>query len=120
MDLMPTMLELAQVPVPRGHQLDGVSLVPLLLEGRPLPARTLFWGYTGRFAVRHGPWKLVVNQPAADAPKGKAKTKTASAASLFNLEHDVGERTNLAAREPGRIRELHSALAAWRKDVGGP
>src|SRR5688500_1184847 len=67
MDLMPTMLELAQVSLPRGHELDGVSLVPLLLEGKPLSARTLYWGYNGRFAVRQGPWKLVVNQPMNDA-----------------------------------------------------
>ena len=116
MDLMPTMLELAQVPVPRGHKLDGVSLTPLLLEGKPLADRTLFWGYTERFAVRQGPWKLIVNQPAGEAAKGKAK-KDAVGASLFNLASDLSEKTDLSAREPERVRQLEAALAAWRREV---
>jgi arylsulfatase A len=100
-----------------------VSLVPLLLEGKPLPARTLYWGYNSRFAVRQGPWKLVVNQPTNDAEnpkvkKAKAKTETVSVASLYNVDHDIGEKNNLAAREPARFGELQTALAAWKKDVG--
>jgi len=133
MDIMPTLLELAGVPVPAGHRLDGASLAPLLLESRLLPDRTLFWGYTGRYAVRQGPWKLLVNQPAIEATKGKGKGKnkagdgTAAAAPatgpaplLFHLGDDLGEKRNLAAREPGRLRELEAALAAWRKDVTRP
>jgi arylsulfatase A len=117
MDLMPTMLELARVPVPSGHTLDGVSLVPLLLEGKSLPDRTLFWGYNDRFAVRQGPWKLIINQPSDMATKTKAKKKEAIGASLFNLADDPSEKADLSAREPGRVRQLEAALAAWRKDV---
>lgn len=129
MDLMPTMLELAGVSVPAGHRLDGTSLAALLLEARPLPERTLFWGYTGRFAVRQGPWKLVVNQPAGEATKAKGKGKNkagggaaaaAPATAMFHLGDDLGERRNLATREPGRVREMEAALAAWRKDVARP
>jgi arylsulfatase A-like enzyme len=118
MDLMPTMLDLAGVSVLRAHQLDGVSLAPLLLAGKALPTRTLFWGYTERFAVREGPWKLVVNQPSTDAPKAKGKARTMASTALFNLENDLGEETDLAGREPERRRRMEAALAAWRKDVG--
>jgi arylsulfatase A-like enzyme len=129
MDLMPTMLELAGVSVPAGHRLDGTSLAALLLEARPLPERTLFWGYTGRFAVRQGPWKLVVNQPAGEATKAKGKGKNkagggaaaaAPATALFHLGDDLGEKRDLATREPGRVREMETALAAWRQDVARP
>ena len=131
MDLMPTMLDLAKVSVPAGHRLDGTSLVPLLFESRPLPERTLFWGYTGRFAVRRGPWKLLVNQSAGEATKAKGKKKAGSEAAatapaagsatlLFHLGDDLGEKRDLAAREPGRVRELEAALAAWRKEVARP
>lgn len=120
MDLMPTLLEIAKVSVPAGHRLDGVSLAPLLLESKPLPDRTLFWAYGGRFAVRQGPWKLLVNQPAAEAGKAKAKGKAApgmAGTALFHLGDDLGEKHDLAAREPARVRELETALAAWRRDV---
>lgn len=133
MDLMPTMLDLAHVSVPAGHRLDGISLAPLLLESRPLPARTLFWGYTGRYAVRQGPWKLLVNQPAGEATKARERGKNKAgggtaagapaagpATQLFHLGDDVGEKRDLAAREAGRVRELQAALAAWRRDVARP
>jgi arylsulfatase A-like enzyme len=117
MDLMPTLLGLAQVSVPRGHALDGVSLVPLLMEGKPLAARPLFWGHGGRFAVREGAWKLLVNQPPDGAAKMKAKASTTPAVSLYHLSDDLGEKNNLAAGEPERVKRLQAMLATWRKDV---
>jgi len=117
MDLLPTMLALAQVSAPRDHKLDGVSLASLLLAGRPLPARTLFWGHSHRYAVRQGPWKLVVNQAAPDDTKAKKKSAGTPSTALFHLDQDLGEKTNLTAREPARVAQLEAALADWRKDV---
>ncbi len=37
---------------------------------------------------------------------------------LYNLRADLGEATNLAAREPARTKELQAALAAWRERIG--
>lgn len=118
MDLMPTLLELAAAPAPRGLALDGVSLAPLLLASRPLAERTLFWAYGGRYAVRRGPWKLVLNQPGPETPKGKKAAARGPA--LFNLGDDLGEKKDLAAAEPARVRELEAALAVWRQDVNAP
>ena len=119
MDLFPTLAALAGVPLPAGVTLDGTNLAPLLLEGRPLPERTLFWGYQGRYAVRQGPWKLVVNQPAPDAPKGKGKSRSEEAGTrLFHLGEDLGETRDRVADQPAKVRELEAALAAWKRDVG--
>jgi arylsulfatase A len=117
MDLMPTLLELAAVPMPAGHKLDGVSLAPLLFTGKPLAPRTVFWGYNDRFAVREGGWKLVVNQPRDGAAKGKAKKATGSPA-LYDLGVDLGEKNDLADKEPARAEKMATALAAWKQDVG--
>ena len=117
MDLMPTLLELAEVKIPSGHKLDGISLVALLLEAKPPAGRTLYWGYNYGQAVRQGNWKLVVNQPAADAPKGKAKAKGEATTALFDLAQDPEEKNDLAAREPERVRQLAAALATWQRDV---
>ncbi|MBL7222261.1 MAG: sulfatase-like hydrolase/transferase [Candidatus Brocadiae bacterium] len=102
LDVMPTLLELAGVPVPAGHTLDGVSLAPLLLEGKPLGKRQLFWN--GR-AMRDGQWKLVLGGRGGDG------------VGLYDLSKDIGEKTNLAAQHPERVVAMRAAVAAWDKDV---
>ena len=99
LDLMPTMLDLAGAAAPQGHKLDGVSLAPLMLEGKSLGRRQLVWNGT---AMRDGPWKLVT-------AGGKAQ--------LFDLSNDIGEQTDLAARHPDRVREMVAALDAWKQDM---
>ena len=102
LDLMPTVLELAGAKLPEGHQLDGVSLVPLLREGKPLGRRQLFWN--GK-AVRDGQWKLVVGG------------RGAKGVGLYDLSTDIGETTDLADRHPDRVKEMLAALDAWKRDV---
>ena len=87
----------------------GVNLLPLLTEKKTLADRTLFWGYMKQRAVRQGqgPWKLVVNAPGQG-----------SGPALFNLANDQGEKQDLAAAEPARVKAMLSALAAWEKEVG--
>jgi len=118
MDLLPTMLELSGTPAPAGHRFDGTSLASLLLRGEKLAERTLFWGLAGRFAVRRGPWKLIAHPPPAPGENvRKQKAPDDPEVGLFNLDRDLGERNNLAERNPEKVRELQAALAAWRRDV---
>lgn len=108
LDVMPTLLELGGARLPRRHRLDGVSLVGLL-TGRveQLAARTLFWDFQGRAAVRQGPWKLVVGR------KGKGKNTSG----LFRLDNDRAEKQDLANDEPEKAEALRQALMAWRANV---
>jgi len=99
-DLKPTMLELAGVEGPQGHEVDGISLVPLLLKGRSLGERQLFWN--GK-AMRDGAWKLVVQ-----------KEKTL----LYDISNDLGEERDLSDAEPERVEAMVKALDAWKRDVG--
>jgi len=102
LDVMPTMLDLARAKPPAGHKLDGVSLAPLMIQGKSLGQRKLFWD--GR-AMRDGPWKLII---AGRGTKGVG---------LYNLDDDVGERTNIAAKHPARVKQMLAAIEAWKKDV---
>lgn len=97
-DLYPTLWELAGGG-PGVPSLDGVSLVPLLLEGKDLPGRELFWRMRDRAAVRRDQWKLV---RLGDRPL-----------ELFDLSQDLGETENLARAQPGLAAELSDALAQW-------
>lgn len=103
MDLLPTFLELAGMPLPPADgpsALDGVSLVPVLLRGEQITERTLFWQTGDMRAARRGAWKVVIQH---DQP-----------AELYDLSTDLGERNNLAAREPERLRDMLAALATWQ------
>jgi len=97
-DLMPTLLSLAGADAPEG--LEGADLSPLL-RGEPAgPPPALFSSGViekpDMFAVQNGPYKLVVD--------GDQST-------LFDLEADPGETTDVSAREGKVAAELLDALS---------
>ena len=107
MDLSATFVALAGGD-PSGAGFEGMNLLPILRGASPLVERTLFWrvgpAAPQARAVRSGDWKLVV-----EGPKQL----------LFDVARDPGERDELTARHPDRVRRLKAMLDAWEKDVGG-
>ena len=111
-DFFPTLLDIAgcrNAKVPQ--KLDGLSLVPLLKGARfPADRPILFhqpnnWGegsrqapqYTSSTALRQGDWKLIyrhLNQ----------------SFELYNLKKDIGEKENLASREPRKTKEMAAVM----------
>lgn len=105
MDLMPTMIDLANVDAPTDRPFDGISLADELLgKATDHTARELAWEYNGA-AIRRGDWKLVAGGRGVKRPM------------LFDLAKDPGEQNDLADEHADRVAELTKALAAWRKDV---
>jgi len=104
MDLLPTIAALSGASLPEGVQLDGINLLPHLTKSAPLAPRPLFWGYKKSLAVRKGDFKLI-------------SSTDFSKTSLYNLNHDLGETTNVAAQNPEIVQELLKLLKAWDKDV---
>jgi arylsulfatase A len=110
-DWLPTLLDLAGLPMPASP--DAISVAPLLTGRSPAPSRPFFWHFPhynnqgGRpgGAMRDGEWKLVEYYD-ADAPE------------LYRLTNDAGEANNLAAQHPDRVRAMRATLAAWRKEIG--
>lgn len=101
-DLVPTFLDLAGAEA-AGPVLDGVSLVPLLLEGKHPAPRTLFWRMRGKVAVRRDHWKLIQNLN--------------SGAELYDLSRDLGEIRNLAPSRPEIVSGLVEELSDWEREV---
>jgi arylsulfatase len=97
-DLMPTLLSLAGADPPAG--LQGTDLSPLLRAEAGGPAPVLFSsGVIAKpdmFAVQRGRYKLVVN--------GDAST-------LYDLENDPAETTDVSEREAALVAELSELLA---------
>ena len=92
---------LAAAGVTPEEKLDGVDLLPHLLgQNTSAPHDYLCWRAGAQRAIRMGDWKLV-------------QTPRESTAQLFNLKTDLGETTDLAAKEPAKLAELTTRFAEW-------
>ncbi len=102
LDIMPTMLALADAAVPEGHVLDGMNLLPILTEGKSVGDRKLFWN--GK-AMRDGRWKLILEGRGGES------------VGLYDLAKDLGETDNLAATHPDRVERMRQQIKDWLEDV---
>ncbi|QEL16431.1 sulfatase [Limnoglobus roseus] len=110
LDVLPTALAAAGVATKPEWKLEGVDLLPYLTgANKTVPHDALFWRFGGQTAVRQGDWKLVRYDRAVEGGTGP------SAAMLYDLKADIGEATDLAAKDPGRVKELQVAWDAWDK-----
>ncbi|MGH6689881.1 MAG: sulfatase [Longimicrobiales bacterium] len=120
LDVLPTALAAAGVEMQSGWKLDGVNLLPFL-SGRASssPHEALYWRLGGTMAVRKGQWKLVKT---SDGPLQADHTVLSdlSAAELYNLTDDIGETRNLAAAQPGKVKELIEAWQRWNRELATP
>jgi arylsulfatase A-like enzyme len=121
MDILPTALAAAGVEVQPAWKLDGVNLLPYLDGARTEPPHpALYWRFGGQMAIRMGDYKLVKApglQAGSSALAGSANTDHAE---LYNLTKDIGEKEDLAAKEPGKVKELASAWNAWNAELVEP
>ena len=114
MDLTASVLAAAGIPSTPNHPLDGIDLVPLLRRNANVE-RDVFWRIVRpvrqQRAMRSGPWKLLV-----DGAPGSTGADTHLI--LFDLRSDPGERYDLAARYPQRVRRMRALIDTWERDVG--
>ncbi len=113
LDVMPTLLALADVKPSSERPLDGVDLSKLLLKQGDLTSRPLFWASLSNRgarseAMRDGPWKLVVQHPRAK-PGSFEKEKV----ELFRLDRDPMESVDIAARHPDQAATMLARLKGW-------
>jgi arylsulfatase A-like enzyme len=119
-DVLPTLLTAAGVPLPRN--LDGVNFLPALRGTAVLPERPWFsyihQNEAAQAAVHLGPWKLVAHGDFFAAQPASRPTLE-----LYQLETDPAEQNDVAAREPGKVAELHRLLrefGTWQMPGVGP
>jgi len=125
LDFFPTLLDAAGIDRPSGKILDGQSFLPVLTGKGTISERPLFWHFPVYLeggnnetqdtifrtrpgsAVRSGYWKLIEYFEDEDFE-------------LYNLEDDIGEKTNQASSNPKKLHELRIILDQWRQQTGAP
>ena len=99
-DLLPTLADLAGIPVASQKPLDGVSLKPLLLgNDSSWTERMIFSHWRKRVSVRTQRYRLDF--------KGK----------LYDLVADPGQDHDIAKQHPQMTARLSQAAQTWKKEV---
>jgi arylsulfatase A-like enzyme len=115
LDCLPTAFAAAGVEPKADWKLDGVNLLPYITrDNSTAPHDALYWRFGTQMAIRKGDWKLVKYDLATEGGKGTSAQK------LYNLKNDIGESTDLFAKEGDRVRELQAAWDAWNKSNVAP
>ena len=114
-DLLASVASLVGRKVDDDDAPDSFDVLPALL-GPSAPGRDHLVEHASVLSLRQGPWKLI--EP-GNGPRVLANTNTetgqAGDLQLYNLEEDLGETENVAARHPDRLQQMHGLLEAIRK-----
>jgi arylsulfatase A-like enzyme len=125
-DLLPTFARLADVQVPKDRIIDGRDMWNVLSGTRGAPPHDVLYFYWGSelHAVRSGRWKLHLPHPyqaleaaGADGVPGKYVSRELEL-SLFDLEKDPGESSNVAGENPNVVKSLMVFVEQARQDLG--
>jgi arylsulfatase A-like enzyme len=130
-DWYPTLVKLAGGSLEQKLPLDGRDVWPMLTQGAPSPHDAiLLAGSPERAALRMGDWKLLMNASEVDSeeatepavkPEDQGKrTAKADGIELYHLTSDIGEKTNLADKEPERVALMREKLREMLKDAVPP
>lgn len=103
-DILPTVLDLCNIPMPDSLNIDGISFKSLLFDPfADWPERPLFSYYTGKGAVRSNQFRLTLG---SDGKK-----------SLFDMIADPSQLRNIALNDPEKTDELFKLYQNWLDDV---
>jgi arylsulfatase A-like enzyme len=115
MDITATALALAGADA---TDVEGVNLLPFVTGAKAgAPHDALFWRCRSRsnnYGARQGDWKFVHSTEVGQDPGPK---QTPARDMLFNLADDISEKTDLAAKHPGRLAALKQLYEAWSDSV---
>jgi arylsulfatase A-like enzyme len=99
-DLLPTLADLAGIPIVSSKPLDGISLKPLLLStAKDWPDRMIFSHWNGKVSVRTQRYRLDDNNR------------------LFDMEADPSQDHDISATEKEASARLSTARAKWKAEL---
>lgn len=128
-DLMATAATIVGEKLPDNAGEDSVSLLPALTgeTQRAVRDATVHHSVSGFFAIRQGPWKLILCGHSggwSDPKPQDARTMDLPRVQLYNLTDDPSEKMNLEAEHPEIVERLTRLLESYvetgRSTPGAP
>lgn len=100
---------------------DSVSLLPALLgtDHGPLREAVVYNSINGNFGIQEGPWKLELCPGSGGwgSPRDSRAVKQGlPMVQLYDMDHDIGEKTNVEAAHPDIVKRLTSLLEKYVAD----
>jgi len=114
MDWFPTILELCNIPLPKGDELDGHSILPVVADASaPSAYSALCMAWQNQWMAREGKWKLLFNDNGGLGGNNPKLDKIY----LANLADAQPEIRNYAKENPKTVERLTRLYEEWIKKV---
>jgi len=114
-DFLATFAEILGMDLPENAGEDSLSFLPIL-QGKtfekPIREAIIHNASQGSFAIREGKWKLILPPEHVDP----AVSDASRIGQLYNLETDIGERSNLWKNNPALVERLRKLLEKSRSE----
>ncbi|TWT60685.1 sulfatase family protein [Rubinisphaera italica] len=115
-DVLPTLAEILDISLDNTTAEDGVSFYQALKgESRPVSFHKaiIHNHHNGTFAVRRGPYKLMIHGP--NTIDEVLNDSVPVSFTLYNLDQDIEETTDISKQNPEQIRQMHALLKQYVK-----
>ncbi|MAT16882.1 MAG: arylsulfatase [Planctomyces sp.] len=123
-DLLPTLCEIAGIPIPNDRAIDGTSILPVL-TGEPIQRKTpLYWHFNFasskvKVAMRDRNWKIVATLTGPQLTSASSITEEMLSSvhraelkdfELYNLKQDIDESQDLKEAKPKQFAKIRDRL----------
>jgi len=114
-DFLASFAAMFKTKVPAGQAPDSENMLDALLGKSPNGRKIMVKEGLKTLSITNGDWKYIEPSNARPVnPLVNIELGNSTAAQLYNLKTDIGEKKNLAAENPERVRELAEQLKAFK------
>ena len=103
LELFPSLAAATHSSINQNLVLDGFDWWPVIRGEIKSPRESMFWKRKNRIAARVGKWKWVDME--------------GTSGGLYDLESDMGERTDLSSKHPEVLKRVKGRYHEWLKEM---
>ena len=109
-DVLPTILDAANIPVPEEINLDGISLLPLINGEQSTDNGRMIFTHQSVFGVNH-------ITPGSVRTQQYRLVNWKNGYELFDMQSDPSQKRDISAEETETTRELINAYENWYREL---